>query len=336
MRKSESGLFIRKFSHIYVEKEALGYPLTRTLIEKFPQASVVEIDRYRELFARPRQRFVLQKQSPKWIVAVKKPPFVYPGAEVCHDFGHEHFYYASNVLNCLYDCEYCFLQGMFPSANLVLFVNVDDYFEDLERLLRRHPVYLSVSYESDLLALESVVPVASRWIEFARGREGLTVEIRTKSANYPAIRHLRPAPNVILAWTISPEPVIRRYEPLTPGLSARLASVRAAADDGWTVRLCFDPVLPVDGWEEQYSRCVNETFAAVPPECVLDVSVGTFRIPRDYLKTMRKQRPESALLHYPFEIKNGVFGYPDELARRLVRHVYDAVRTHVPEQRIFV
>jgi len=336
LRKSESGLFIRKFSHIYVEKEALGYPLTRTLIEKFPQASIVEIDRYQELFARPRQRFVLQKQSPKWIVAVKKPPYFYPGAEVCHDFGHDHFYYASTVLNCLYDCEYCFLQGMFPSANLVLFVNLDDYFENLERLLRRHPVYLSVSYESDLLALESVVPVASRWIEFARGHEGLTVEIRTKSANYPAIRHLRPASNVILAWTISPEPVIRQYEPLTPGLSARLASVRAAADDGWTVRLCFDPVLPVDGWEEQYSRCVNETFAAVPPERVLDVSVGTFRIPRDYLKTMRKQRPESALLHYPFEIKNGVFGYPDELGRRLVRHVYDAVRTYVPDQRIFV
>jgi len=30
-------------------------------------------------------------------------------------------------LNCVYDCEYCYLQGMYPSANIVVFVNFEDF-----------------------------------------------------------------------------------------------------------------------------------------------------------------------------------------------------------------
>jgi len=329
------------FSHIYVEEEALDYPLAKDILHRFPDAVRIPVRRYQDVFARPRQQFAAQKRSQKLILAVKKAPFLYPGAKVCHDFGNSHFYYTSVALNCLYNCEYCFLQGMFPSANLVLFVNLDDYFADVDHLLKRHPVYLSISYESDLLAMERLVPYTREWIRFASLRPELVIEVRTKSANYAALAGSfghpnTPPDNVILAWTLSPEEVIRRHEPLTPSLKARLASARQAIADGWKVRLCFDPVLHVRNWREQYRQCIEATFAALPAESVHDISIGLFRVPRDYLKTMRQQRPDSALLHYPYENRQGVLSYPEPLAEEMIRFVREVLEKHVPPDKIYL
>ncbi|MFO7263820.1 MAG: hypothetical protein A6D91_08030 [Bacillaceae bacterium G1] len=324
------------FSRIYVEDGARDYPLAQRVLKRFPQAAVIPIRRYMDVFGRPRQQFAVQKQAQQLILAVKRPPFIYPGAPVCHDFGHRHFYYTSVALNCLYNCEYCFLQGMFPSAHLVLFVNVEDYFAEAAQLLQQHPVYLSVSYESDLLAMERIVPYVRAWIEFAARHPNLTVEVRTKSANYAALASIRPLDNVILAWTLSPEAVIGRHEPLTPSLSARLASARQAAEDGWPVRLCFDPLLFVPDWREQYRQCIETTFAAIPAEKVRDISIGLFRVPKDYLKAMRKQRPDSALLHYPYENRHGVLSYPAPVGEEMVQFVRQELEKHVPPEKIYL
>jgi len=336
LSKSETNFFLPHFSHLYIEKEARRYELAQKVVDRLPGATVVEIERYTDVFARPRQRFSEQKRSRKLILAVKRPPFVYRGADVCHRFGHEHFYYASTVLNCVYDCEYCFLQGMFPSANLVVFVNLDDFFAEVDALLTRHPLFLSVSYESDLLALERLVPTASHWIAFAAERPGLTLEIRTKSANYAAIRRLPPVRNVVLAWTLSPDPIAGRYEAFAPGLEARLENARRAAEDGWPVRLCFDPVLHVENWRDLYAELVDRTFTSIPADRVLDVSIGTFRVPKDYLRVMRKARPDSALLHEPYECRDGVCGLPAEAERRLREFVAERVAAYLPREKIFV
>jgi spore photoproduct lyase len=336
LSKSNGAFYTANFSHIYLEKAALNQPLTAAVLERFPTAARIEIDRYKDVFARSRQDFFIQKHAPKLILAVKKAPFIYPGAPVCHDFDNAHFYYTSSALNCVYNCDYCFLQGMFPSANMVLFVNIKDYFAEVTEMLKKHPVYLCISYETDLLAFENIVPYASMWIAFARTQPDLLIELRTKSANYPSLRHLEPAPNVILAWTLSPEEVIRRYEPKTPSLQARLKSIRQALTDGWKVRLCFDPVLHIEHWQEHYLDCIRQTFSVIPAESIHDISIGVFRIPRDYLKKMRKQRPDSALLFYPYESRDGVMSYPEQVSDRLVDFVYQHIRSHVPEEKIFV
>ena len=59
----------------------------------------------------------------KLILAIKKPPFIYKGTDILQDGGFKNFYYNTPFLNCLYNCDYCFLQGMYPSANMVVFVN---------------------------------------------------------------------------------------------------------------------------------------------------------------------------------------------------------------------
>lgn len=332
---SDNTFFTNKFSHIYIEKEAFSYPLTEQILARFPKAKQIEVEQYSEVFHRTRQHFQMQKRAMKLILAVKQPPFLYPGADVCHDFGHSHFYYTSSALNCLYNCEYCFLQGMFPSAHTVFFVNIEDYFSAVSELLHQHPVYLCISYETDLLAFEGIAPFCRRWIDFARHHPDLLIELRTKSANISRLSKVEPAANVVLAWTLSPQAVIERHEPGTPSLTARLDAIEKAIRAGWPVRLCFDPLLHIDGWEEAYRECVEMTFSRLPGEAIREVSVGSFRVPKDYMKRMRERRTDSPLLHYPFLCQDGVYRYPDGVNRRLTEHILRLIQKHIPEERIY-
>lgn len=322
--------------HIYAEWDALETDTARRVLAHFPHARVIGIGHYKDVFCRAGQDFAAQRQNRRLILARRRGEFVYPGAPVCPDFGNAHFYYTSSVMNCPFDCAYCYLQGMYPSANIVVFVNLEDTFAAVDRLLAEFPVYLCVSYDTDLLALEPVCGFVARWAEFARTRPSLTIELRTKAANVEPLRKIPPMENFIPAWTLSPAPVARRLEPGAPGFEARLRAIRAAADAGWRVRLCFDPLLDVLRARELYTEMVEETFAAIPADSVRDVSVGVFRIAKSYLHTLQHRRPDAEPAFYPYVCENGVCTYPPARRDALTDAVCGAAARFIGREKIFV
>ena len=277
-----------------------GHPRTQGILAKLGDPEPVLVAHYKDVFCRRGQDRAMQRQSRKLILAAKKAPFLYPASDLCDAFGHPHFFYSSNAMNCLYDCEYCYLQGLYPSAHLVVFVNVDDIFREVDRELARHPVYLSNSYDTDLAALEGLTGLCAEWIGFARSRPDLTLEIRTKSAGTSLIRSVEPASNVILAWSVSPQGIASAFEHGTPSVSARIGAMRQAIDEGWKVRLCVDPMIRTPDWKSQYASLIRSIRTRIRPDEFYEHSVGVFRVPADSLRTMRRIRPESAVLAYPF------------------------------------
>lgn len=336
LQKLNKDLLADTFSHIYIENAARDHENTKRILEKLEGKEIVYINHYKDVFSRSNQNFVIQKQSPKLILAVKKDNLIYKGAEVCDDFGNENFYYTSTMMNCLYDCEYCYLQGMYTSANIVVFVNIDDIFKEVEKLLKLHSVYLCISYDTDMLALEHITNYTKLWIEFCRKHQNLKIELRTKSSNFNAIKEIAPLDNFILAWTLSPEGIIHKYENKTPNLELRLSSIKAALDKGWNVRLCFDPMLYIEGWEEKYASLVKKIFCSISGNDILDVSIGTFRVSKDYIKRMRKQRHDSIILNYPFETIETVSSYPAYLSDKMVKFLYGKVSGYVSKDKIYV
>lgn len=93
---------------------------------------------------------------------------------------------------------------MYGSGNVVIFVNLEDIFSEVEELLKSHPVYLCVSFDTDLIALENLTGFVSRWAEFTRSHEDLTIEIRTKSFRKDIYGKIAPCDRVIFAYTLSP------------------------------------------------------------------------------------------------------------------------------------
>lgn len=325
------------FSHIYIEEKALSYPRTQKILSHFPRAEHIPIAHYKDVFNRSGQSYGMQKQSQSLILAVKENHLIYPGAPVCQDFGNQHFYYTSSVMNCIFDCEYCYLQGMYPSANLVIFVNLEDIFAETKRLLEKHPVYLCVSYDTDLLAMESFLGYGRAWAEFAAERKGLTIELRTKAALPEKVLFTLPSsPNLILAWTLSPAFVAASFEHRTPLPGARLSSAVLAAEKGYQVRLCFDPILKIPNWKEEYKKLIDSVFEVFPPHLLLDVSTGVFRLSASYLKQMRRARPDSLIVSYPFENQQGVVHYGSKESREMISYIRQCLLPYVPEEKIFV
>lgn len=331
-----------------METRALSHPRTIQLLKHFSKAKIIEIKHYKDVFNRRHQNFIVQKNSPALILALKEEPFLYPGAPVCQNFNQKYFYYTYCVMNCIFDCQYCYLQGMYPSANLVFFVNLEDIFSELEKMLKEHPIYLCISYDTDLLALESLLSYCEQWLIFTSKHPTLTIELRTKCADTPSFKQLLELlkelsdtdhslkHRFIFAFTISPEKVQKTLEQKTSSFTGRLRAASLLASFQFPVRLCLDPLLYVENWKEQYFTLIKTIFSFLSEENIRDISVGTFRVSKEYLKRMRKQRPDSYILQYPYETKSGVFQYEEKLEKELLETVIGYLSNYISSEKIFV
>jgi len=297
------------FSHIYAEDGVWEYPAAQRIRSVYPNSVVIPIGHYKDVFCKKGQDFIRQKNSPKLILAINRGPWYYKGSDMCDSFGHENFYYTAGIMNCLYDCEYCYLRGMYASANIVIYVNQDDCFDAVERIL---PAYICVSYDTDMLALEYLTGFTRAWLEFCGKHPDAEIEIRTKSAAFKNIADIKPLPNVTLAWTLSPDAVISGFEKGAPPLTARLSNIREALDRGWAVRVCFDPVIKFNGWREAYAEAASLIKGTIDIKRLTGLSIGAFRVSADFYKRMRKLAPGSKVLAYPLVERDKGMRYPDE------------------------
>ncbi|KAA8676337.1 SPL family radical SAM protein [Clostridium sp. HV4-5-A1G] len=336
MTNWKNNLNLSKFSHIYVEDRVLQHENTKIILSKLKNSKIIRIKHYKDVFCRHNQTFSVQKRSAKLILAYNDGNLIYEGAKVCDDFGNKYFYYTSSIMNCVYNCEYCYLQGMYSSANIVVFVNIEDVFYQVSCILKKHPAYICISYDTDMMALEGITGFLKKWMKFVGENDNLKIEVRTKSSNFKSIENIKPMDNVILAWTISPNEIVRNYEAGTPELDSRLKSAKNALDNGWRVRICFDPILYVENWDKYYKKCIEETFRVIPANKIQDVSIGVFRVSKNYFKNMVRLNPRSLLLAYPFEIQDGVCTYSEMHHRKMTNFVYSIVSNYVDRNKIFV
>ena len=332
---------VNRFSHIYIEEQARDYTFTSRILKNFPNSIQVGIDNYQEVFHRANQQFVIQKNHLNLILAVKNDGLLYAGSSQCQDYASPNFYYTTPVLNCIYDCSYCFLQGKYSSANLVVFVNQDDFFTAVHRELPKRrdlekPLFLALSYDTDLMATENRIPISRDWIEFARSEDDLLVEIRTKSSAFSTFANIPATDQVLLAWTLSPQEVIDKYERLTPSLEQRLTAVNKALAAGWQVRLCIDPIMPVDDWEQIYTSFVNLIFTILPPDKIFDINVGTFRMNATFYKRIKKLCPNSDLYFQLSAKKGEIVTMPEDLRQRMLAMVRKRLSKYLSKSQIVV
>ena len=286
------------FSHIYVESDAVEFPITQLVLRKFAKSEVVFIEHYKDIFNRPGQDFQSQKASMKLILSKKKKPFLYPVSDMIQEDRTPNYFYTTPIINCLYNCDYCFLQGMYSSGNLVVYVNDEDFMNEIDVQLNKlkypsNQMIVSISYNTDLMAIENIIPLTSRWIHYASEKNNLNIEVRTKSAFFQPLETIDPSDNVILSWTLSPKKICKDYEKNAPPLKSRLVAVKAAIQNGWRVRLCFDPVIIIDNYNQIYGKFIEEVFKEIDGSELEDVTIGVFRMNKDYFNRIRRREPKS-------------------------------------------
>ena len=68
----------------------------------------------------------------------------------------------------------------------------------------------------------------------------------------------------------------------------------------------------------------------------MDVSIGTFRISQDYLKNIRKQTPESAVIWFPFQKGKWInCHYPEDLMEQMENFLAKKLEEKISREKIF-
>ena len=342
-RHANSYPYQEHFQHIYVEEALLQSPDVERVLRKFPKAKVIPIRHYKDVFNRKKQGRLAQSRSRKLILAKKEGQRLYDGAVVCQDFSESHFCYTSLLMNCPFHCAYCYLQGMYPSSNLVMFLNLEDYFADCRKwIAEKGSLYLCISYDTDLLAMEGVYPYVEEFARFLNQENALRIEVRTKAGGEGLWRKMQRLPlslegrkRMIFAFTLSPEEIIEEAEEGSARLSSRIFAIQKALEEGYLVRLCFDPMIYHPRWKELYSDLLQEVFEKIPMEQIHDCSVGSFRISESYLKAMGKALPSSPHTQFPYENTGGYYHYPKALMEEMEGFLYSRLQEKLPKEKIF-
>jgi len=298
---------------LYIEHAVSEHPRTHAMIKRFPRARIVPVERYGDVFNAPAQNFRHQKNNPALILANKPGRRVLPTPPGYH-IGGKHNYYFSHMLNCVYDCRYCFLQGMYQSANYVVFINEEDFFTDMDAITREHNdnVWFFSGYDCDSLALDPVTGFVESCLSHLQTNPQAHLELRTKSTQIRPLLKRQALPNVVVAYSLSPEPIVRAEEHGTPSLAKRLDALKRLQDDGWKIGLRFDPLLYADNFEALYGEMFHQVFQALDMSAVHSVSLGVFRLPKGFHKKLVRLYPDAKLLAAPISARHGMMSYPEE------------------------
>ncbi len=325
-------------STIYIEERLWNHPRVEALRKRFPDRRLIRCRHYGEVFNPKPQNFRLQKRNPALIVAEKRKNLIHQ-APPGYAIGGEHNYYFSHLLNCPYDCRYCFLQGMFRSANFVWFVNYEAFEREIEEIYRRHrgkPVYFFSGYDNDSLALEPITRFADHFLKlFADLPENAYLELRSKSTNIRPLLKREPLPNVICAFSFTPEAVWRRWEVGVPSVEKRIGAMERLQERGWSIGLRFDPLIYLPNWRDHYRGLFAQIFSRIDPRKVHSVSIGVFRLPRGYYDRMLKLYPTEPLFYGPLAIGAEVVAYRPELEQEMVQFCHRQLRHFLPKEKLF-
>ena len=236
---------------IFVEEEIFDNSRTQYIISRFPKAHLVTIDRYQNIFNKRTQNFRIQKKNPALILAKKYDNFIL-SAPNGFGLGASQNYYFSHMYNCIYDCRYCFLQGMYSSANYLVFVNYEDFYRSIKDIIKANSddkLTFYTGYDCDSLALESITGFAAHILpEFKKFTSAL-IEFRTKSVQIQPFERISPIDNCVIAFSLMPEVMSAALDHKAPSTKKRIQAMKILAEKGWKIGPRFDPLIHGKNWK---------------------------------------------------------------------------------------
>ena len=281
---------------IFIEKAAVDSVLAKRAKRHFPRAQKTEISSLKDLLSSsPRfsTRDYNKRRDTLYIVSEKfdflKPCPCTKGAVGCR----------YNILNtgfgCIYDCAYCYLQEYANIPGIALPANLDDFLSRLTAA-RSVPVRIGSGEFSDSLMLDGLTGHAAEIVSALRNVPRVTFEFKTKSDSIDGLLKAEHGGNIVVGWSLNPQPIIDKNEALTVSLAGRFSAAKKCARAGYRLAFHFDPVFHFPGWERLYKNLVDALFTAVSPSSVAWISIGTFRFKPEAKKIIESRFPSNEIL----------------------------------------
>jgi len=258
---------------------------------------------------------------------------------------------------CPAHCSYCYLAGSLSGPPITrVFADLDEVLAGLGPYVGSGTVTsgtaerggegttFEASCYTDPLALEHLTGGLARAItHFGTAAWPGPVQLRatTKFDDVGSLLDLPHAGRTRLRFSLNAASVARRFEAATSPVHGRLAALGAVAAAGYPVGVTIAPIMPVDGWQQEYGDLLDGIAAALPPGTDLTVECITHRFTPGSKATLTEWYPRSRLeMDEDLRTtKRGKFGavkhvYPKDTMGLLRGWFQDAVAARLPGARL--
>ena len=320
---------------IIVETGALGSPLFKRVVSKFPNTPIEELRYYSE-YLKKNKYDISQLKEPTLFIANERWDFV----KKCPcTQGHLRCgYWIFNLgFGCPFDCSYCFLQHYANFPGIILPANLDDFFSKSNSFLDKlkKPIRIGTGEFCDSLALDDITEYSQQLIPYFEGKNVL-FELKTKSAQIDNLLKISPPSNIIISWSLNPPSIIETEEIAAATLDERLQAACTLQKKGYCVGFHFDPIIHSRDWEQLYEPVINKLYETVRPPYAW-ISLGTLRCNRQ-LKTIVEQRfPKSNIFYGELLLGDDKkLRYPEFLRLQIYKNMLKWMRKYDKETPIYL
>ena len=311
---------------IYIEKDLRGLLRVEQMLQKLDRP-VIELDSYDEVWGKSKKPYLQKRDSLNLFIAKKKGQLLKLAPDAYGKSGEPHYYFI-HAYNCIYECQYCYLQGYFNTPDIVLFVNHEEIMSEMERVLSEHEgmVWFHAGEFSDSLALTHLTGELELYHAFCQRNPRAIIELRTKSVNIKALKDLPPLSNFMVSFSLSPGPMAREIDLKTPSVKSRLKVMKELLDLGHPIGAHFDPIIYQDQFKEEYCQLLQEMERLGITAKLEYLSLGVVRFTKDVHREVERNYPDSLIhttemvksfdnkVRYSVPLRNWILGSVKELA----------------------
>lgn len=328
-------------SKIYVEKGCEKLPLVKQILKRFPDVPHATAEHASDVYEN------IKSERDQWVTG-KKTLFLskdqgrsfkpFPEAE---DYFSCDYHSLHLQEGCDMECSYCILQSYLTNPLLMIYVNMEEILDNLQKFLDRHPdkfFRIGTGHLSDSLSLDHITHTSKILIPFFAKQKNAMLELKTKSNNIDNLLGLDPNGKVIVSWSINAGPIQKEEEHKCATITERLeAASRIAKIPGYRVGFHFDPMIDFENWEEEYEATVKKIAAAVPADKIAWISIGSLRMMPDLKKKMQDRFPKSKLPYGQWvHGMDGKLRYFKHRRLELYKGLAGMIQNHLPGAAIYL
>lgn len=285
------------FKRIFIEKEVTNNPRTLEILRKLGKSEFEIIEKVEDVFGAVKKPYLQKRDNLNLFIGRKRGNLVKEAPDAYGLSGEPHFYFI-HAYNCIYECQYCYLQGYFNSPDLVFFINHEEIGMEIEKRICEtdNGIWFHAGEFSDSLALSHISGELPFYFDLFKKYPQANLELRTKSVNISEVLKLSPLPNIVISLSLSPQRAIAEFDLKTPSLKHRLSALSKLYQAGHPVGIHFDPIIYKEDFEFEYEDLIDRLNEAIPLNQIKYISLGVVRFTKNVFHQIKKNYPDSSLL----------------------------------------
>ena len=287
-------------STVFVEEKIIQHHVTQRILSKLPHLNPIVFEDLSDFLL---DQKVDTKEIPPinkpLVLAFQKAEFLKwcPGTQNYICCGYQ---VLNLVNNCEINCSYCILQGYLSSSYIIVYVNIEDMFSELEKKLAENPnkIYrIGTGELADSLSADHLTNYSRDLVSFFSDKKNAIIELKTKTTVIENFIDANHGGRTVVAWSMNTPRIMAKEESQAPTLEERLAAAQKCQAAGFKLAFHFDPMIYYDNWEADYRSVVEKIFAVIHPENIIWISLGALRYPPHLDQIIRKNHPESRIVY---------------------------------------